>query len=104
MRGQVTDDNQTLYITISPSFINLLKVINKDRLIKAMKNGLINNETLGHLAQVNDSYCEFLQPLPTLPEQDITLLNSFKLPNDFFKDPFSLMHHSRMSQYERQIF
>lgn len=104
MRGQVTDDNQTLYITISPSFINLLKVINKDRLIKAMKNGLINNETLGHLAQVNDSYCEFIQPLPTLPEQDITLLNSFKLPNDFFKDPFSLMHHSRMSQYERQIF
>jgi len=98
--NRTAENAQIHYITISPTFVKLLQIIDKDKFIKAMKYGLITQRNQGTLSQVDDVDNKILKSFPSLSEEDTKALNSFELPDDLF----SLLCNARLSQYERNTF
>jgi hypothetical protein len=104
MSSHRNNDEVTLFVTVSPSLINIIELIGKSKLIQSMKNGLINHVDLGFFDQIDNFDQSIIEGLKKLPEDESNMLNSFELPEDFLSNPFSFIDNSRMAQYERQSF
>jgi hypothetical protein len=104
MSSQTREDTTTIFITISGCFINALKVIDKDKLIKSMKNGLVHHIEIGTFSNLDDSLDDFMENLPRLPKHESQMLTSFELPDDFLANPLRFFMHMRQKQYEKQSF
>lgn len=95
------DDRVTLLIEISDYFINTCKVINKEELIKSMKNGLIHHVEKDTFSNLDDDLSNYLEDLPALSESDSIELNSLVWVGVSNKQEF--LKNLRMPQFERSF-
>ncbi|MCL1139562.1 hypothetical protein [Shewanella pneumatophori] len=98
------ENDWTIFICISDRFINALRILGKDKLIKSMKNGLVYQAEEGTFSSLEENLNGFLESLPLLPKNESSMLNSFKLPDDFLLNPFRMIDNSRLTQFERSFY
>ena len=91
----------TLYITVSNSLINLIKLIGESQVLKSIKYGLINHQKEGTMSRLEDEFNSFVGCLPILSNEETEILDSMSISSGFLSSE-EIWNNLRFPDYDRE--